>query len=513
MSDQDQIKSHAVPVVTIELPGSFYALTGSQRQVSVEAQNIREVLSGLERLVPGVLARIVDEQGTVRRYMNVYRNDNDIRTLEGLETKVEHRDVVWIVPAIAGGQELATEPPGMLPTEYFTHPGPSPHAATTELRAKCPVHRINVPPGAQAYAVLGHEVVEEALSCPALSKQVENLPPPYAHKALENSLLVAGNLGFADPPKHTRLRNPIRQAFLPATIAQLRPDIQRVVDDLIDTFPENGEVELVSAFALQVPLIAICEYLGIPVADRGLFQRWSHVLSQDPFQHAEADLKAAGKEFSEYFISLAAERRKNLGTDLLSILVKARDEDVFSEQELLSTILLLIIAGHKTVANLIGNGTLLLLLQPEQLQMLRTAPSLIPSAIEEILRYEGSAGWASLRVATQPVQLGGVDIPKGSFVHLSLSAAGHDPKVYEDPERFDIARRPNRHLSFGHGTHFCIGAPLARLQGEIVFSTLLRRLPQFELAVRPEEVQWIADSSLSRGLEALPIKVGRRLPR
>jgi cytochrome P450 len=155
----------------------------------------------------------------------------------------------------------------------------------------------------------------------------------------------------------------------------------------------------------------------------------------------------------------------------------------------------------------------LLLRHPEQLAMLRAAPGLIPSAVEEILRYEGSAAWASLRVATENMQLGGVHIPKGSFVHLSLSSAGHDPEVYDDPERFDVTRSPNRHLSFGHGAHFCIGAPLGRLQGEIAFSTLLRRLPRFELAVPPQEVAWLADSSLSRGLESLPIRVRGRLPR
>ncbi len=401
----------------------------------------------------------------------------------------------------------------MLPSEYFTDPGPSPHAATTELRSQCPVHRINVPPGAEAYAVLGNKVVEEAFGDARLTKQVENLPAHLRDKAVESSLLVVGNLGFADAPKHTRLKKPISKAFLPATVAKLRPRIQGIVDDLIDAFPEDGEVELLSAFGLQVPLIAICEYLGIPVEDRPLFLDWSYILSQDPFQHPESELKEASREFSEYFLRLADERRGNLTDDLLSELIRARDAEVLSEEELLSTILLLIIAGHKTVANLLTTGTLLLLRHPGQLAALRENPELIPSAIEEILRFEGSANWASLRIAGQDMELGGVDIPQGSFVHLSLSAAGHDPEVYDDPERFDITRSPNRHLSFGHGAHFCIGAPLARLQGEIAFSTLLRRLPDLELAVPDEEIAWVADSSLSRGVQALPIRVRTRLPR
>lgn len=402
--------------------------------------------------------------------------------------------------------------PEKIPTEFFIDPGPSPHAATADLRARCPVHPIDVPPGAEAYAVLGNKAVEEAFGDARLSKQVENLPDRYRDKAVTSSLLVAGNLGFADPPKHTRLKKPISRAFLPATVARLRPRIQEIVDDLIDAFPESGEVDLLSEFALPLPLTVICEYLGVPVEDRPLFLKWSYTLSQDPLQHPEAELKAAGEEFADYFTKLTNERRTDLRDDLLSQIIRARDADVYSEQEMLSTILLLIIAGHKTVANMLGNGTALLLRHPEQLALLRARPDVIPSAIEEILRFEGSAAWASLRVAAEDMELAGVRMAKGSFVHLSLSAAGHDPEVYDDPERFDVTRSPNRHLSFGHGAHFCIGAPLARLQGEIAFSTLLRRLPGLELAVPPEEITWLADSSLSRGLESLRIRVGKKLP-
>ena len=170
----------------------------------------------------------------------------------------------------------------VIPSEFFTHPGPYPHTATAELRSKCPVHRIDVPPGAEAYAVLGNKVVAEAFGDSRLSKQVENLPDRYRDKAVANSLLVVGNLGFADPPKHTRLKKPISRAFLPGAVARLRPRIQDIVDDLIDTFPDSGEIDLLSDFALPLPLTVICEYLGIPVEDRPLFLKWSYILSQDP---------------------------------------------------------------------------------------------------------------------------------------------------------------------------------------------------------------------------------------
>jgi cytochrome P450 len=401
----------------------------------------------------------------------------------------------------------------VLPSQYFIDPGPSPHALTAQLRAQCPVHRIDNPPGADAYAVLAFDVVEEAFGDPRLSKEAGNLPLRYREKAQAKSLLMVRNLGFADPPDHTRLRKPISRAFLPGTVAKLAPRIQDIVDDLIDAFPESGDIDLLADFGLPLPLIVICEYLGIPVEDRPLFQHWSYVLSQDPFQLSDEDLHTTSEQFTRYFTDLVAERRANLRTDLLSELIRGRDAGLFSERELMSTILLLIIAGHKTVANMVTNGTALLLRHPEQLAMLRADAGLIPGAIEEILRYEGSAAWASLRIAAQDMELGGAPITKGSFVHLSLSAAGHDPDAYDDPERFDITRSPNRHLSFGHGAHFCVGAPLARLQGEIAFGTLLRRLPDFELAVAPDELAWIADSSLSRGLEALPVRVKGRLPR
>ncbi|MGF1425943.1 cytochrome P450 family protein [Kitasatospora sp. LaBMicrA B282] len=400
-----------------------------------------------------------------------------------------------------------------LPAEFFTAPGASPHEATAELRAKCPVHRIDYPPGAEAYAVLGHQAVAEALGDPRLSKRVESLPTRYREKAHADSLLMVRNLGFADPPEHTRLRKPVSRAFVPGRIAGLRPRIQEIIDELIDAFPESGEVDLLDAFALPLPLTVISEYLGIPVCDRPLFQQWGYVLSQDPFQYPESELKAATDEFLAYFGRLVAERRANLRDDLLSDLVRGRDSGVFvNDRELYSTILLLLIAGHKTVANMLGNGTALLLCHPEQLAKLRATPELVPSAVEEILRYEGSASWASLRIAAQDLRLGEVEIPEGSFVHLSLAGAGHDPEVYEDPERFDVTRYPNHHLAFGHGPHFCVGAPLGRLQGELAFTTLLRRLPDLALAVAPEEIAWLSDSSLSRGLEALPVRVGRRLP-
>jgi cytochrome P450 len=186
---------------------------------------------------------------------------------------------------------------------------------------------------------------------------------------------------------------------------------------------------------------------------------------------------------------------------------------MFTDEELVSTMIQLILAGHKTTASLIGNGTVALLRHPDQLAMLRANPSLVPAAVEEFLRYEGSVDRGSLRVAAEEMELGGVCIPKESFVHLSVSSANRDPAVFADPDQLDITRSPNKHFGFGHGAHFCAGAPLARLEVQIAFASLLRRVPKIELAVPFEELSWFSDTSIARGLEALPVRTEGRLPR
>ncbi|MDT0263823.1 MoaD/ThiS family protein, partial [Jatrophihabitans lederbergiae] len=310
MSDLSAPDKQAVSasVVTVRLPAAFHSISGGRKNLPVAGGTVREVLTGLEQQCPGILERLVDRDGGMKRYVNVYRNDIDIRGLDGLETMVAGEDVVWILPAIAGGsgtREPEVAMTDVLPAEYFIDPGPSPHAATAKLRAQCPVHRIDNPPGAEAYAVLGHKVVEDAFGDPRLSKEAENLPARYREKAQAKSLLMVRNLGFADPPEHARLRKPISRAFLPATVAKLTPRIQNIIDDLIDAFPESGEIDLLSDFGLPLPLIVICEYLGIPVEDRPLFQHWSYVLSQDPFQLSDEDLHTASEQFTQYFTDLA----------------------------------------------------------------------------------------------------------------------------------------------------------------------------------------------------------------
>lgn len=402
----------------------------------------------------------------------------------------------------------------VVPAEVFTSPGADPHTAFAALRAAGPVHRIDYPAGARAYVVVDYDHVVRAFNDPRLSKRLEHAPDWFREKAVASSPVLASNMLLADPPEHTRLRKLVSRAFLPRRLELLRPRVQEFTDELIDAFPESGEIDLITAFALPLPLMVICEFLGVPYQDWPQFQKWGHVLSQSPAQDDAGlhERRAVNDQVTEYLAEIIAIRRGEPRGDLTSELIRAADEDgMFTDDELISTIVFLIIAGHKTTANLIGNGTAALLRHPEQLGRLRADPGLVGQAVEEFLRYEGSVDRGTYRVAAEDLELGGTHIPKGSFVHLSVAAADRDPAAFPEPGRFDITRSPNRHMAFGHGAHFCAGAPLARLEGQVAFSTLLRRLPELEPAVPQQELTWVADSSISRGLVSMPVRIRRRL--
>ncbi|NEC15361.1 cytochrome P450 [Streptomyces sp. SID8014] len=406
----------------------------------------------------------------------------------------------------------------VVPAQYVTSPGFDPHAAAARLRERGPVHPIDFPAGSadHAYVVVDHASVMRGFGDPDISKTLEAAPAWFREQTVRSSSVLASNMLLADPPEHTRLRKLVSRAFLPRRMELLRPRVQEITDDLIDAFPETGEFDLLEAFALPLPMMVICAFLGVPYADRDRFIDWGRVLSQDPGQEGEAALerKRVNDQVEEYFTDVLAQRRARPQEDLLGDLVRAADEDdMFTDEELVSTAIFLVIAGHKTTANLVGNGVWSLLRHPEQLELLRANPELTDSAIEEFLRYEGSVDRGTLRTTARDLTLGGQAVPEGSFVHLSVSAANRDPAVFDDPDRFDITRSPNRHMTFGHGPHFCAGAPLARLEGRIAFETLLRRVPDLACTVPPETLPWVADSSISRGLERLPVRIVGKRPR
>ncbi|MGW2933703.1 cytochrome P450 [Streptomyces sp. NPDC001156] len=413
---------------------------------------------------------------------------------------------------------VATGGGDRLPPEFFTDPDPAPgatHAANAGLRATgCPVHPINYPPGGDAYVVADYETALKGFSDPRLSKSVDNAPAWFRDLLKDSSPVLIRNMITADAPEHTRLRRLVSRAFVPRRMTLLRPRIQEITDELIDALPESGEVDLME-FAFTLPMRVICEFLGVPIEDRPDLHAWGYWLSGAPFADEESNrkLKVASDSIEQYLIGLLDRRRaEGLGDDLVSILLRAADEeDVFTNDELVSTLVLLIIAGHKTTANLIGNGMQALFRFPDQLELLRSEPELAESAVEEFLRFEPPVYRGTLRVATEDMELGGCPIPREGFVHILMDSANRDPQAFEDPDRLDITRTANRHFAFGHGAHFCVGAPLSRVEGSVAFPALLRRLSGLELAVSHDRLEWVFDNSTSRGLKRLPVRYTARL--
>lgn len=310
-----------------------------------------------------------------------------------------------------------------------------------------------------------------------------------------------------DPPDHTRLRSLVLKAFTPRVVERLKPRIQELVDGLLDTAAERGEIELVEDFAYPLPVIVIAEMLGVPVEDRDRFQKWSRVLAAnlDPMPTPErmAGVEEARVALGEFFHEIIAERRREPREDLISALVAAEERgDALSETELLVMCNLLLIAGHETTVNLIANGTLALLRHPEQLERWRRGEVTDESAVEELLRFDGPVQLTG-RVATAPWEFGGREVAVNQPVIALIGGVNRDPDVFGDPESLDLGRHPNQHFAFGRGIHFCLGAPLARVEGQIALGSLVRRFSKLRLA---GEVRW-RDQIVLRGLETLPVAV------
>ena len=335
-----------------------------------------------------------------------------------------------------------------------------------------------------------------------LALKPEELPPPHPIDAyLGNHMLDK------DGDDHIRLRNLVAQAFTPKRIAELRPRIEAIAGSLIDAVLAKGEMDLVGDFSFPFPTIVILEMLGVPSEDRDKFRVWSNALLEP--QMDEAGQKAALQhlnDFIAYLAELFAKRRSEPKDDLITALLQAEEAgDKLSEDELFSTMVLLIVAGHETTVNLIANAVLALERNPDQKAQLVTEPSLMPKAVEEFLRYDGSVERALNRWAAEDLNWNGHSIKRGSPIILILGSANHDPEKFDDPEALQLSRHPNPHLGFGKGPHYCLGAPLARLETEIAMTLLLTRLPNLRLAVPESELRWRFLPGF-RGLEALPVK-------
>ena len=328
----------------------------------------------------------------------------------------------------------------------------------------------------------------------------DNTPRPFEQMA---GLLLL----FTDPPDHTRMRNLVNKAFTRRVVEELRPHVQEIVDELLDNVAGRGEMDVIGDFAFQLPALVICELMGVPVEDRDKFHGMSADIAPilDPITPPEALEKAmytAGL-FVMYFVQLLEERRKDPRDDLLSALLAAEEhEQKLSQEEVIALCVLIFIAGHETTQNLIGNGLLALLRNPEQLGLLRDDPSLTRDANEELLRYDSPVQLTG-RSALTDIEIGGRTIRKGQEVVVLLGAGNHDPVMFSDPDRLDITRERSSVLSFGGGVHFCLGAPLARLEGQIAFNSLIKRFPNIELATDTPEFR---PTLTLRGLRSLPVR-------
>ncbi len=308
-----------------------------------------------------------------------------------------------------------------------------------------------------------------------------------------------------DEPDHSRLRSLVSKAFTPRFIEGLRPRIQFLADELLDKVQDRGEMDLVNDFAYPLPINVISDMLGIPEDGREDIKGWSQLITGANMGTPDPARRARLVEFAAYVRRLADDKRKNPSDDLISQLVQAEgSSEQLSEQELFSMITLLIFAGHETTSNLIGLGTLALFDHPEQLARLKAEPSLVPSAVEEMLRFATPVTSPAPRFALQDVEVGGQRIRKGEVLMVMLSSANRDHGQFVNAEEMNLTREENKHIAFGQGIHYCLGAPLARLEGDIAFTTLLKRMPGLHLAIPRDEVQWRGAMNL-RGLVSLPV--------
>jgi cytochrome P450 len=376
-----------------------------------------------------------------------------------------------------------------------------PHPFYARWRQTGPVRPVVLPGGFGGWLVTSYEDARQALTDPRLSQAIQ---PPQANNPIppDSGAAIGHHMLAVDPPDHTRLRRLVTAAFTARRIEALRPRIEQITDELLDAMAGREQVDLIDALAFPLPIQVICELLGIPSQDRDSFRSWSNTLVGG--EALRVQLPAAMTALVSYVRALIADRRQHPGDDLLSGLIAVRDQaDRLSEDELSSMVFLLLIAGHETTVNLIGNGSYLLLSHRERWERLRADPALLPAAIEEFLRYESPVETATFRITTEAMQIGGAIVPAGEIVVVSLLSANRDEKRFPDAAELRLDRPQNPHMAFGHGIHYCLGAPLARLEAKVAFSKLLARFPGLRLAT-DEEPGW-RPGLLLRGHKALPV--------
>jgi cytochrome P450 len=383
-----------------------------------------------------------------------------------------------------------------------------PYPLLARLREQDPVHHDTV---LNRYVVTRHDDVDALLRDRSLLVNPRNAAPGTMmatfNARIDQPETAEPSMLFEDPPRHTRLRGLVNKAFTPRALEKITPRIGEVVDELLDAVAGKESFDLIGEFSSPLPIIVIAEMLGVDPADRGDFKRWSDdsILGFNPFISEEeiARMQASDAEFGEYLERMINERRAAPRDDMFSGLVMAEEAgDQLSDQEIASMVALLLVAGNVTTTDLIGNGVLALLQNPEQLAMLRADPGLINNAVEEMLRYNPPV-MNTGRIPVEPTEVGGCPITAGQSIMPSLAGANRDPAMYPEPDRFDITREDTHHHSFGGGVHYCLGAPLARLEAQIGIGWLVERFPNLRLA--EQELEWKSVPAF-RGLTQLIVQ-------
>jgi cytochrome P450 len=394
----------------------------------------------------------------------------------------------------------------------------NPYDILATFRERGPAREVLFAHGAKVWLVTRYDDVRALVNDPRVSKDGRRMNELFARHSgvpAEQEDEEPAGVGFhddlaahmlnSDPPRHIRLRALVSKAFTAQRVEQLRPRIEAVVDGLLDGFADRSEVDLVDEFAVRLPITIICDLFGMPVEDRENFRLWSLKLvgaGQDPEEVADASKKVV-----DYANALIDARRENPGDDMVSELVRVTDGgDRLSQGELIAMIFVLVVAGHITTIYSIGNAVVNLLLHPAELAKLRADPSLVPAAVDELLRFDGPSGVGTFRFTTEEIPVGDAVIPPGQILALSWHSANRDSAHFPDADRLDVTRHPLGSMAFGHGMHYCIGVPLAKAQIEIALSRLIGRYPHLRLAVEPEKLRW-EPGALLRGLVSLPVSL------
>ncbi|MBV7327602.1 cytochrome P450 [Chloroflexi bacterium TSY] len=385
------------------------------------------------------------------------------------------------------------------------------HKYFAKMRRESPVCQAQMTRWQKVYLITQYADVAAALKDSRLVKNPNNAKSESGRSSMywmpKPFRPLMHNMLNSDEPDHRRLRNLVHKAFTPRMIAQLEPRIEAIAIQLLDAAQTKRDVDFIQEFALPLPINVIAEMIGIPEEDRARFRAWtkSIIVAPTPFNMVRAIPSVLA--FLRYVRKLANQRRVEPQDDLLTALVHAEDEgDRFTEDELLGMVFLLLVAGHETTVSLLANGVVALLNNPEQLALLKDNPNFIETAIEEMLRYDGALQTAESSFARETFSLHGVTISQGSMVLPAILSANRDESMFNDAAQFDVTRTPNKHLAFGHGIHYCLGAPLARLEGKIAFQTLLERCPNMRMTIDPAKLRY-SNLPIIHRLAELPVAI------